>query len=31
VISFGGGIVKSIDEDELPGSNDTEAFIGDRP
>lgn len=31
VISFGGGIVQSIEEGELPGSDDSEAFIGDQP
>ena len=31
VISFGGGIVQSIDEGELPGPDDTESFIGDQP
>jgi hypothetical protein len=31
VISFGGGIVQSIDEGELPDPDDTESFIGDQP
>jgi hypothetical protein len=31
VISFGGGIVQSVDEGELPGPGDTETFIGDHP
>jgi hypothetical protein len=31
VISFGGGVVQSIDEGELPDPNDTGSFIGDSP
>jgi hypothetical protein len=31
VISFGGGIVQSVDEGELPGPGNTETFIGDHP
>jgi hypothetical protein len=31
VISFGGGLVESIDTGELPDPGDTETFIGDHP
>lgn len=31
VITFGGGLVNSIDTGELPGPGDTEPLIGDQP